>query len=66
MIKSKSDMMIEVVANYIKDREANKNTGDILISIGRMSKKYFFSKLFAKLYNEKVVWTFFRAKQIDY
>ena len=51
MIKSKSDMMIEVVANYIKDREANKNTGDILISIGRMSKKYFFSKLFAKLYN---------------
>ena len=51
MIKSKSDTMIEVVAGYIKNREANKNTGDILVSIGRMSKRYFFSKLFAKLYN---------------
>lgn len=49
--KSKSDVLLEVVVKYIKDREVNKNTGDILVSIGRMSKRYFFSKLFAKLYN---------------
>ena len=63
MIKSKSDTMIEVVADYIKNREANKNTGDIHVCIGRMSKKVFFSKLFAKLYNVDLLNGFYIFQQ---
>lgn len=63
MIKIKSDTMIEVVADYIKNREANKNTGDIHICIGRMSKKNFFSKLFAKLYNVDLLNGFYIFQQ---
>lgn len=61
--KSKSDVLLEVVAKYIKDREANKNTGDIHICIGRMSKKVFFSKLFAKLYNVDLLDGFYIFQQ---
>lgn len=63
MKKSKSDVLLEVVAKYIKDREANKNTGDIHICIGRMSKKVFFSKLFAKLYNVDLLDGFYIFQQ---